>query len=230
MKCTVIIPAAGRGQRFGGATPKQFLLLNGRAVVWHTIDRFVQHPEVERVIVCVSSDHLQSARSFVDDEAWDRVVVVEGGNSRQESVRLGLEASMRYACTMVAVHDAVRPFFSRALFLSVLSSAEEKGAALPAMVVTDTIHRVLENVIVETPDRREFHAAQTPQCFRTALLSEVLAEARQKGWDATDEAGAVARSGHDVAVLPGEKHNIKITYPEDLMIAEAILATWSDKG
>lgn len=228
MKCTVIIPAAGRGERFGTTIPKQFLLLGGRPVVSHTIERFLRQPEVDGVILCVSQAHVESSRGFVIDQGWDRVEVVEGGSSRQESVSLGLEAAMKQPCSLVVVHDAVRPFFSPRLFRAVLAAAEETGAALPTMALTDTIHRVREGVVVETLDRSEFHAAQTPQCFRAALLSEVLAEAKQKGWNATDEAGAVALSGHEVAVLPGEKHNIKITYPEDLMIAEAILANWSD--
>jgi 2-C-methyl-D-erythritol 4-phosphate cytidylyltransferase len=122
------------------------------------------------------------------------------------------------------VATRVRPLFTLELFHAVLAAARESGAALPALELSDTIHMVADGLLTAPLNRNSLRAAQTPQCFRGSLLREVLKRAEQEGVEGTDEAGLAARYGHTVTVVPGEPTNLKITRPEDLLIAEAYLA------
>lgn len=210
----VIIPAAGSGTRFGGDLPKQYLTLRDRTILDRVIDRFLGSDRVDEVVVAVSPDRMQAAR--------ERVRFVAGGATRQESVTNALAASEGFE--LVAVHDAVRPFFPIDALPALLDAAREHGASLPALPVTDTIHVVRDGAIASTPDRAQLAAAQTPQCFRIELLRDVLARAARNGETGTDEAGLAARYGCTVKVLPGDPRNFKITRPEDLERAAAQLA------
>ena len=135
---------------------------------------------------------------------------------------------MREECEIVAVHDAVRPFFTNATFHALLDAAAASGASFPGLPVTDTIHIVDDDSrIVATPQRRMLFAAQTPQCFRTVILRDVLARAAQGGDDATDEAGLAAKYGYPVVLVAGDPTNFKITRPEDLIVAERMYQRWS---
>jgi 2-C-methyl-D-erythritol 4-phosphate cytidylyltransferase len=221
MRCTVIIPAAGSGARFGADLPKQYLALRGRPVIAHTIERFLRESVVDRVIVCAAGEHLETVRAL----GLPRTEVVPGGASRRDSVRAGLEAAGD--AELVAVHDSVRPFFRSTTFHALLAAAAEFGAAIPVLPVSETIHRVLEGAIVETPERSELFAAQTPQCFRLALLRDALDRAVREHYAATDEAGAAIRCGYAVRVIPGDVGNVKITQPDDLRAAEANFDSWS---
>lgn len=222
-RCSVVIPAAGSGTRFGSETPKQFLLLGGRAVIAYTIRRFIESPRVDQVVVSVSLDRHETLRTIIASEHWKNVSVVAGGETRQESVLRGLEA-LPPDTTLVAVHDAVRPFFSTALFDSLVDAADEHGAAVPVLELTDTIHHVDQGFVVDTPDRSEFGLAQTPQCFRVEVLRKVLTRATSEGFTATDEAGAARRFGYKVRAIPGEAGNFKITHQDDFRRAEGIVA------
>lgn len=208
----VIIPAAGSGTRFSGELPKQYLLLRDRTILDHTIDRFLGSDLVDEIVVAVSSDRMQPAR--------ERVRFVPGGATRQESVGNALAASDGFE--LVAVHDAVRPFFPIDALPALLDAARAHGASLPALAVTDTIHVTRDGAIASTPDRAHLVAAQTPQCFRAELLRDVLARAERNGETGTDEAGLAARYGFTVQVLPGDPRNFKITRPEDLERAVAM--------
>ena len=217
----VIVPAAGAGTRFGGEIPKQFRTLGGKPILQHVVERFLFDDRVLRIVVPVNEMLLE----VVTRDPQDRVRFVAGGTTRQESVTRGLEAAADETA-IIAVHDAVRPFFSYDVFHSAIDAAIEHGAALPAIVASDTIHIVSDDRIVSTPDRRNLFAAQTPQCFRAAILRDVLARASREGDDATDEAGLAAKYGYDVRVVPGDSLNFKITRPEDLVMAERIFAEW----
>lgn len=207
----VIIPAAGSGARFGGEVPKQYLTLGGRTILDRVIDRFLACDFIDEVVVAVSSDRIQPPR--------ERVRFVGGGNARQESVANALTASDGF--DLVAVHDAVRPFFAIDMLRALLDAAREHGASLPALPVTDTVHLTRGDTIESTPDRARVVAAQTPQCFRVAILLDVLARAERNGETGTDEAGLAARYGFAVKVLDGDPGNFKITRPEDLVRATA---------
>jgi 2-C-methyl-D-erythritol 4-phosphate cytidylyltransferase len=220
MTIAVIIPAAGTGTRFGGSLPKQFHPLGGKPLIQHVIERFLLDENVSRVIVPVAEVLLASVKNS------ERVVWVAGGETRQQSVIRGL-AEARDA-ELIAVHDAARPLFSAGTFHSVVAAAREAGAALPVVPVTDTIHRMSDDAtIVETLDRAMLAAAQTPQCFRADILRDVLVRAQLEGIEGTDEAGLAARFGYTVKAVAGDPRNLKITVPEDLVIAESYLQQWS---
>jgi len=218
MSILVIIPAAGSGTRIGGDVPKQYRTFGGRTILQHVIERFLADDEVTRIIVPVSADWLSRMQQEL---TGDRVEVVAGGETRQESVRRGLLAVEGSEFDVVAVHDGVRPFFTSESFRAAVEAARHEGAALPAIPVTDTIHGVHDGTIAATLDRRDLVAAQTPQCFRPQLLREVLERAAAEGIEGTDEAGLAARYGFTVRVVPGDPGNFKITRPEDLELANA---------
>lgn len=227
MKCTVIIPAAGSGTRFGGETPKQFLTLRGRPLIAHAVERFLGETVVDRVIICGAREHLSALDRLNAGRAWDRVAIIEGGDTRRDSVAAGMSAVQESNAELVAVHDAVRPFFASETFRLLLEAASLHGAALPALPVTETIHRVEGEFVAETPERSHWYSAQTPQCFRVELLKDVLHRAIEDRYAATDEAGAAARYGHRVRIVRGDWMNIKITRPEDLLAAEENFDRWA---
>ena len=214
---TVIVPAAGSGSRFGSDLPKQFHLLGGdKTILQHVIERFALDEIVERVIIPVHPRGLAN----IDERSGERVMFVAGGETRQESVRLGLDAS-GVTRGIVAVHDAVRPFFSHKVFHAVVDAARTYGAAFPTRPIVETVHVINNDQIVDTLDRNTLAAAQTPQCFRADILRDILSRGDS---DATDEAGLAARCGYVVKAVPGDLLNIKITRPEDLLMAERIYA------
>ena len=220
-RVAVIIPAAGAGTRFGGDIPKQFQPLGGKPLVQRVVERVLFDEEVTRVIVPVSEMLLAA----VNQSSSDRVVFVAGGETRQQSVLRGLD-HVPDDCDVIAVHDAVRPFFSLDTFHTAVALAREHGAAIPVLAITDTIHVIENDAIASTLDRNVLAAAQTPQCFRADVLRDVLARAVREGADATDEAGLAARYGHVVKIVRGDSMNFKITRPEDLVMAERIVAEW----
>ncbi|HUP50212.1 MAG TPA: 2-C-methyl-D-erythritol 4-phosphate cytidylyltransferase [Thermoanaerobaculia bacterium] len=222
MRIAVLIPAAGTGSRFGGDLPKQFQSLAGKPLLQHVVERFLHHEDVTRVVVAVSEQLLPA----ISQTAMDRVQFVAGGSSRQQSVVRAFHDAGEEV-DLVAVHDAVRPFFADATFRAALAAAAECGAALPAIAVADTIHTVRDGMIDLTLDRTALVAAQTPQCFRREVLRDVLEKAGRDREDATDEAGLAAQYGVQVKIVPGDTINFKITRPEDLALAETIYARWS---
>jgi 2-C-methyl-D-erythritol 4-phosphate cytidylyltransferase len=216
----VIVPAAGTGSRFGGQIPKQFQPLADKPLIQHVIERFLLEEMVDRVIVPVADVLLSSVKNS------DRVRFVAGGATRQESVTRGVAEAE--GAELIAVHDAARPLFSPALLHAVAAAAREVGAALPVVPLSDTIHVMTADALVaETLDRSMLAAAQTPQCFRAGILRDILARAAADGVTGTDEAGLAARYGYTVKAVPGDPRNLKITVPEDLVVAESYLLQWS---
>jgi 2-C-methyl-D-erythritol 4-phosphate cytidylyltransferase len=221
MRILVIIPAAGSGSRFGGEIPKQFQPLAGKPLLQRVVERFLVHDDVARIVIAVAEQLLPS----ITEGPGDRVQFVAGGDTRQQSVTLALR-SAGGDYDVVAVHDAVRPFFADETFRAAVDAASESGAALPALPVADTIHTVLDDRIDLTLDRKNLVGAQTPQCFRFEVLREVLERAERDGEEGTDEAGLAAGYGYPVRIVPGDSMNFKITRPADLALAEAIIAKW----
>ncbi|WP_338134650.1 2-C-methyl-D-erythritol 4-phosphate cytidylyltransferase [Staphylospora marina] len=217
----VILPAAGTGKRMGTKESKQFMPLAGRPVLLHTIDVFDQHPDVSEIVIAVREEELERTRSLVSAEGYGTPVrVVAGGRERQESV---LKALRVVSAELVMVHDAVRPFVTHAAIDRLLDAARLHGAAILGVPVKDTVKVVNDaGIVEETPDRRKLWAVQTPQAFRREwLLSAHERAASRDGW-ATDDAMLLEEAGFDVRVVEGEYTNIKITTPEDWMVAEAI--------
>ena len=224
----VIIPAAGSGTRFGGDVPKQFLPLGGKPLMQRVVERFLFDAVVTRVVVPVA-DMLLSA---VKTSPGERVQFVAGGSTRLQSVTRGLEAAQVDGdeFDLIAIHDAVRPFFSLDTFHATLDAARTHGAAFPGIPLPDTVHQIADDAIASTLDRSVLVAAQTPQCFRAEVLRDVIERAAREDADATDEAGLAAKYGHRVQFVRGDSMNFKITRPEDLVMAERIYAEWGGES
>ncbi len=224
MHVTAIIPAAGEGSRFGGAVRKQFIALNGLPILSHTLRALAASRALAAMIVVVppgeesrGRDALSLARVDIETE------VISGGQERQDSVYKGLQRA-KPDTDMVLIHDGVRPFVSREVVLATIEGAEEWGAAVAAVPVTDTVKRVdTGGLVVDTPAREQLWAVQTPQVFRYALLMRAHQSVREHGIVVTDDAAMVERIGVKVKVVRGSYENIKITSEEDLPLADLIL-------
>lgn len=204
-----IIVAAGRGDRFGGGIPKQFLPLGGRPVLHWSIETALSTGCIEDVCVVLPPGR-------TGDGLPRGVTVAAGGARRRDSVAGGL-AALR-GCTHLLVHDAARPLASRSLFLRVMAACLDSGAAVPAVPVTDTLKRVSGGLIESTVERAGIMRSQTPQGFERGLLAAAL----ESGGDFTDEAQAVEATGARVARVEGEETNIKITTPLDMELVRAL--------
>ena len=232
MKVTVILPAAGLGTRMGRAVPekagtsrKQFMLLEGSPILLHTIRKFASTPAVSEIVVALRGDDIEWVRELLGEEKFGKPVrLVEGGDSRQESVEHAL-ATLDASTELVAVHDAVRPFIEHSVLEKVFAEAEETGAAIVGIVPIDTVKQVHRNKIRQTIPRERLILAQTPQVFRFDLLKSAFAKAREDGFAGTDESSLVERLDQvEVSVVPGSDRNLKITKPSDMDLARLFLA------
>lgn len=215
-----VIVAAGRGTRFGGTLPKQYLPLGGATVLRHAAQQFFQHPRVAGVIVVIRPE---------DRAEYDRALAgltllppVAGGPERQDSVRLGLEALAAYKPARVLIHDGARPFPDAALIDRVIDALDRAPAAIPALPLGDTIKRVQDGVIHDTIDRAELWRAQTPQGFHFAAILE--AHRAATGRVLTDDAAVAEAAGLAPLIIPGNEENLKVTTTADLAAAERSLA------
>ena len=232
MKVTVILPAAGLGTRMGRAVPekagtsrKQFMLLEGSPILLHTIRKFASTPAVSEIVVALRPDDIEWVRERLRAEKFGKPVrLVEGGDSRQESVEHAL-ATLDASTELVAVHDAVRPFIEHSVLEKVFAEAEEAGAAIVGIVPVDTVKQVHRNKIRQTIPRERLILAQTPQVFRFDLLKSAFARAGEDGFAGTDESSLVERLDQvEVSVVPGSDRNLKITKPSDMDLARLFLA------
>ncbi len=216
----VIIAAGGAGRRFGGATPKQFLLLGGITILQRSIEAFHRLPQVAEIIVVAPGSQLRRVQALLRRfPPGPACRAVPGGRERQDSVRNGLLGFSRPP-RIVLVHDAVRPLVSRRVIRAVTSAARRYGAAVVGVRVTDTIKREFPPGFAGgTLDRRELWAAQTPQGFRYRLLLTAHERAMAERFSGTDESSLVERLGRPVRIVRGETGNRKITTHEDLQIA-----------
>jgi 2-C-methyl-D-erythritol 4-phosphate cytidylyltransferase/2-C-methyl-D-erythritol 2,4-cyclodiphosphate synthase len=221
-----IIPAAGSGARLGGPMAKQFLEIAGAPILIHTLRRFDACAEIDWIVVALRAEEVETFRqSLPAYQIQTPIRLVSGGAERSDSILNALEAAAEFQPEIVAVHDAVRPFVTPAQISSVLEKAREIGAAILALPANDTIKEVEDGLIRRTIDRRRIWRAQTPQAFRYELLLRANREARAAGLPpamTTDDSLLVERLGAPVAVVEGSAHNIKITTPEDLLIAERV--------
>jgi len=218
MRAGVILVAAGTGTRMG--RPKQFLPLLGRPVVEWSLETFLDVPEVAEIALVLAGESMKTHGKRL---ASERVRIVEGGATRMDSVRAGL-ACLSADIDVVAVHDGARPLVTREVIASCLAEAQESGAVVPAVPVKDTLKKVTSKQlwVAETPMRSQFWLAQTPQCYRREVLEDALARF-QKDKAATDESQLVERAGHKVKIVQSTYENIKITTPEDLAVADALM-------
>ncbi len=249
MHVTAIIAAGGRGRRFGGAQPKVLLAVGGRPILERSVMALLTHPAVDALIVALPQAlvddppaYLRSAGAFALHGSGKALRIVAGGDRRQDSVASAFRVSEAHS-DIIVIHDAARPFASAQLIARTIAAAAESGAALAAVQARDTVKRASPDqdpagarrhrgadgtagaaprLVAETLDRATIFLAQTPQAFRRDVLRHAIEIADRDGLDATDEAALVERAGLPVRLVEGEATNIKITTPEDLLIADAI--------
>ena len=220
-----IIAAAGAGTRMASDRPKQFLLLAGTPVIFHTLKVFEQCDSIDEVIVVLPAEESAGFLSLAGKFGVRKLArVVPGGVTRADSVKRGLTAIRSATAEIVAVHDGVRPFVTVEEIDATVAAAKADGAAILVAPVTDTIKQVADEAIVKTLDRGALRRALTPQCFRYELLREAYQQADVNDPSLTDESALVEQLGKRVSIVEGSARNIKITTAEDLAIAEAILA------
>jgi 2-C-methyl-D-erythritol 4-phosphate cytidylyltransferase/2-C-methyl-D-erythritol 2,4-cyclodiphosphate synthase len=239
MHVTAIIAAGGRGQRFGADRPKQLLSVGGRPILERSVDAFASHPSVDSLIIALPQalvddppEYLRAAKSSSSGDAASLAlrgkpcVVVAGGDRRQDSVMNAFRAAGRTADLLV-IHDAARPFATADLIGRTIAAAAESGAAVAAMQSRDTVKLAGSDdegklLSIETLPRHRIYLAQTPQAFRREVLLRAFEAGARENLHATDEAALVELAGLPVRLVDGEASNIKITTPDDLVVAEAI--------
>ncbi|MBN8979454.1 MAG: bifunctional 2-C-methyl-D-erythritol 4-phosphate cytidylyltransferase/2-C-methyl-D-erythritol 2,4-cyclodiphosphate synthase [Rhizobiales bacterium] len=222
-RTAVIIVAAGRGLRAGPGGPKQYRTLGGRSVISRAMAAFCDHPQIAAVQPVVNPDDITIFNQAVGNIR--ALAPVNGGATRQASVRAGLEALVATAPDIVLIHDAARPFANDALIARAIEAATKTGAAVPVIPVTDTIKQVDAGGHVDaTPERAKLRIAQTPQAFRYDVILEAHRRAAREGRDDfTDDAALAEWAGLTVATFEGDPANMKLTTPEDFAREEARL-------
>ncbi len=221
---SVIFPAAGQGRRMKVGKNKVFLELNGRPILVHTLLRFSEVREVEQLIIAVGAAEIPDVERLLDGVAGLKPYrVVAGGSERQYSIANCMEFIAEDA-DIVLVHDAARPLVSVETIQGVIDAARNVGGAIAAVPEKNTIKVVSGDGMVEsTPPRESLWAVQTPQGFRKDIILRAYAKAEDDGYLGTDDASLVERLGVPVQVVESDYRNIKITTPEDLVIAETLL-------
>lgn len=228
VKSFALIPAAGMGKRMGASINKQYLLLDGLPIVARTISVFDQSPHIEAIYLVIPAAEIPYCREHVVAACGFRKVVeiVPGGRERQHSVMNGLRAMRPHLADddVVVIHDGVRPLITQQLLRESIDMASSNDGALVAVPAKDTIKTVRDGIVINTPDRESLWLAQTPQSFRFATIYAAHLAAELEGFVGTDDASLVERLGGVVRVVRGDYRNIKITTPEDLVLAESFLA------
>jgi 2-C-methyl-D-erythritol 4-phosphate cytidylyltransferase len=221
----VIVVAAGRGARFGGETPKQYVAIGGVPMVLWALRAFTSHPDVAHVALVLPPGDAAHPPAFLSDVSAVSVLsIVSGGPHRGDSVRAGL-AALEPECEVVLVHDGARPFVERRTIDAVIAHARLGEGAVPAVPLSDTLKEVSRDDptrIERTHPRARLWRAQTPQAFPRAVLAQAHTRAARLGRRATDDAALVEALGIPCRLVPDSSNNIKITTAEDLALAELL--------
>lgn len=213
----LVVTAGGTGSRMGAGSPKQFLEIGGKAILQLTIEKFLEAEPDLKVVVVLPKDHVDSWKKYCYARNFNcPQTLVEGGFTRFHSVKNGLARVPDGA--LVAIHDAVRPLVTPRLIRSLFAAAEESGAVVPAVPVVDTI----KTVDGEYVDRSRLLSVQTPQIFRSEILRKAYGQPYNTNF--TDDASVVEAAGETVSYVTGERFNIKITTPDDLVLCNALMS------
>lgn len=226
MKTVALVPAAGMGKRMGAGINKQYLLLDGRPILAHTLQLFQDADFVDEIYPIVPLDEIAYCQQEVVERYGLGKVkrIIAGGNERQNSVLNGLRALDD--CDLddiVIIHDGVRPFVPPAVLLRSVEAAREHDSAVVAVPVKETVKIIIDGYAVDTPPRETLWLAQTPQTFRYGVIRSAHEVADVDGFMGTDDASLLERLGDKVHVVIGDYRNIKITTPEDMLLAQAFL-------
>ena len=236
MKATVLVPAAGMGRRMGGDLSKQFLDLAGRPILAHTLSLFDRHPLIEHIYPIVPPHEISFChQQIIGPFNFTKVRrIVAGGAQRQDSVHNGLQALVEDGLDqperVILIHDGVRPLFNTGLLEELTRIIVAQGACVVGVPVKDTIKEVIGGLISGTPERNRLWQAQTPQGFQFQLIREAFRRAEMEGFAGTDDASLLEWMGQPVAILQGDYHNIKVTTPDDLVVATALLDSLREKS
>ena len=225
MKTVAIIPAGGAGRRFNAGKAKQYLSLNGLPVLVHALKVFEQAEDIDEIILVVPESDVQAVREniIIQNNLGKVAKIVAGGATRQDSVRNGI-AAVEGPCDIVVVHDGVRPFVTVEMIKRAVGAARQFQAAVIGVPAKDTIKEAeADDFVVKTVPRQNLWITQTPQVFRFDILQKAYEAARRDNYCGTDDASLVERIGVKVKMISGSYENIKITTPEDLVVAEALL-------
>jgi len=225
MKADAVIVSAGKGVRFMEGQKKQFYFLGGKPILAHTLDKFETCPLIRSILLVVSQEDMDTClKEVIEAYKFQKVSqIVPGGKQRQESVKKGIDALPKDT-DIVTIHDGVRPFVTRAMIEDSIHSAVRYGAVVLAMPVKDTIKMSNpDGTVLKTLDRESLWQIQTPQTFQANVIKEAYHRATEDGFAGTDDASLVERTGAKVHILPGSYTNIKITTPEDLLLANLFL-------
>lgn len=223
-KSAAVIVAAGSSSRMAGRD-KLWIPLAGRITLARTIDVFEASPIIDTIVLVINAERITSATALCQQEGWRKIAsIVAGGARRQDSVRIGLDALVKFTPTTgwVMIHDGARPLVTPSILEAGLRAAQEYQAAIAAVPVKDTIKQVHQGRIETTLDRSQLWAIQTPQVFSLSLIHHAH-HAPQAQSDVTDDAALLEQLGQRVAIFPGSYTNIKITTQEDLLMAEALI-------
>uniref|UniRef100_UPI00405619A9 2-C-methyl-D-erythritol 4-phosphate cytidylyltransferase n=1 Tax=Candidatus Electronema sp. TaxID=2698783 RepID=UPI00405619A9 len=227
----IIIPAAGSGSRMGTAQPKQFLELAGMPVLARTLRAVLNHPTVAATVAVLPPEQLQSGAAlilpFLSPSQREKLCFAAGGATRQQSVRNGL-AALPADIGQVLVHDGARPLVTATLIDRCIAGIAEHGAVIAAVPVKDTLKEAAGGTVLRTVDRERLWQAQTPQGASRVLLEQAYRQAEADGFVGTDEASLLEHAGIPVSVVMGSGRNLKITQPEDLALAAALL--WQEES
>ena len=223
MKVGVIIPAAGRGKRIGASVPKQFLEIQGEPLLHHTLTVFAYCKLISYVVLVMPrADVDEMGKDWLNKYKIVREVVV-GGEQRQDSVYNGFN-SLEEKTDIVVVHDGVRPFTTPQMITATVEGAQQYGAAITAIPVSDTVKQVVDGFVKQTIPREGLWRVQTPQAFQYGLLQKAFKKAKEDSYYGTDEGALIEYLGKGVKIVPGSELNIKITRKEDLALGESLLS------
>lgn len=221
---SVVIVSAGRGSRMKADINKQFLKLQNKEVIAHTIDKFYNNENIGEIIVVVREDEAEFFKiNIIEKYGYKNIKIAFGGSERQDSVYNGLKM-VDENCKIVLIHDGARPFVNNETIDSAIESAKENKCVIVGVPVKDTIKVIDENNnVCDTPDRSTLWSIQTPQVFDYSLIMKAHEKAREDNYYGTDDSMLMEYYGYNVKVIEGSYNNIKITTPEDLKIGEEIL-------
>lgn len=219
MKKTAIIVAGGVGSRMQADLPKQFLELQGKPVLMHSLNRFYAYDQAIDLILVLPKNQIDFWKSLCDKHNFlIKHQVIVGGETRFHSVKNGLQHAVG---DLIAIHDGVRPLVSNETIVNVFNEAEKSGAAIPYLDISDTIRAIDDNGGSHTLERHKLKSIQTPQCFKNSWLMKAFDTAYQASF--TDCASVIENAGFSVQLVKGNPENIKITIPQDLEIARLLM-------
>ncbi|WP_373600632.1 2-C-methyl-D-erythritol 4-phosphate cytidylyltransferase [Paraclostridium bifermentans] len=220
----VVIVAAGTGSRMNADINKQFIKLNDKEVIVHTIEKFYKNKNINDIVVVIREDEQEYFNeNIINKYKFNNIKIAYGGKERQDSVYNGIK-KLDDNCDVILIHDGARPFVTNSIIENAIKEAKQHNAVVVGVKVKDTIKVVGENGnVIDTPNRSYLWSVQTPQVFKCDVITKAYEDAYNNNYYGTDDAMLVERIGYDIKMVEGSYDNIKITTPEDLNFGEQIL-------